>query len=150
MERLKRCNVLLFILLLNFIYFFFFSSRRRHTRCADVTGVQTCALPICLCIGRHGSAPQILVNSAGITRDNLLVKITEDDWDKVKTTPPLVRLFVRRPYPMLVAGFGRQFERDVSHDTVSHAEPNQILEIIRGAGDVWLGWQHCKHCQRVC
>src|SRR3546814_4596430 len=26
--------------------FFFFSSRRRHTRCALVTGVQTCALPI--------------------------------------------------------------------------------------------------------
>src|SRR3546814_9493732 len=26
---------------------FFFSSRRRHTRCALVTGVQTCALPIC-------------------------------------------------------------------------------------------------------
>src|SRR3546814_7263244 len=24
-----------------------FSSRRRHTRCALVTGVQTCALPIC-------------------------------------------------------------------------------------------------------
>src|SRR3546814_2660475 len=31
--------VMLFIL-------FFFSSRRRHTRCALVTGVQTCALPI--------------------------------------------------------------------------------------------------------
>src|SRR3546814_3088869 len=26
--------------------FVFFSSRRRHTRCALVTGVQTCALPI--------------------------------------------------------------------------------------------------------
>src|SRR3546814_8967077 len=26
--------------------FFFFSSRRRHTRCALVTGVQTCSLPI--------------------------------------------------------------------------------------------------------
>src|SRR3546814_14002184 len=31
--------------------FFFFSSRRRHTRCALVTGVQTCTLPIC---GRGG------------------------------------------------------------------------------------------------
>src|SRR3546814_10715411 len=28
------------------IVVFFFSSRRRHTRCALVTGVQTCALPI--------------------------------------------------------------------------------------------------------
>src|SRR3546814_6503172 len=31
-----------------FWWFFFFSSRRRHTRCALVTGVQTCALPISL------------------------------------------------------------------------------------------------------
>src|SRR3546814_10117732 len=28
-------------------FLFFFASRRRHTRCALVTGVQTCALPIC-------------------------------------------------------------------------------------------------------
>src|SRR3546814_13764466 len=31
---------------LYFFLRFFFSSRRRHTRCALVTGVQTCALPI--------------------------------------------------------------------------------------------------------
>src|SRR3546814_4110410 len=30
------------------VVLFFFSSRRRHTRCALVTGVQTCALPILL------------------------------------------------------------------------------------------------------
>src|SRR3546814_8999138 len=28
------------------MFLFFFSSRRLHTRCALVTGVQTCALPI--------------------------------------------------------------------------------------------------------
>src|SRR3546814_4272824 len=33
---------------LEIICIFFFSSRRRHTRCALVTGVQTCALPIWL------------------------------------------------------------------------------------------------------
>src|SRR3546814_3163845 len=32
---------------------FFLSGRRRHTRCALVTGVQTCALPICLCRNRQ-------------------------------------------------------------------------------------------------
>src|SRR3546814_5007642 len=32
---------------------FFFSSRRRHTRCALVTGVQTCALPISIYIGMY-------------------------------------------------------------------------------------------------
>src|SRR3546814_4788114 len=35
------CDLLYVVLCL-----FFFSSRRRHTRCALVTGVQTCALPI--------------------------------------------------------------------------------------------------------
>src|SRR3546814_3023172 len=39
LSTLVLCSVLLFVC-------FFFSSRRRHTRCALVTGVQTCALPI--------------------------------------------------------------------------------------------------------
>src|SRR3546814_18158541 len=34
------------------VFFFCFSSRRRHTRCALLTGVQTCALPICVPGGR--------------------------------------------------------------------------------------------------
>src|SRR3546814_7536011 len=43
--------VYVIVLLLHMVVFlcsccFFFSSRRRHTRCALVTGVQTCALPI--------------------------------------------------------------------------------------------------------
>src|SRR3546814_8665023 len=42
------------------LFVFFFSSRRRHTRCALVTGVQTCALPISL-----------LVRFADILRDRL-------------------------------------------------------------------------------
>src|SRR3546814_13825186 len=36
------------LLLMFMLSLFFFSSRRRHTRCALVTGVQTCALPIFL------------------------------------------------------------------------------------------------------
>src|SRR3546814_11218236 len=42
----------MFILVLLCCVFFFFSSRRRHTRCALVTGVQTCALPIFFAIVR--------------------------------------------------------------------------------------------------
>src|SRR3546814_6773184 len=40
------CSRLLFLVSFIFFLCFFFSSRRRHTRCALVTGVQTCALPI--------------------------------------------------------------------------------------------------------
>src|SRR3546814_14753349 len=42
---------------------FFFSSRRRHTRCALVTGVQTCALPICSIQGSVSSTPAIARSS---------------------------------------------------------------------------------------
>src|SRR3546814_8148615 len=39
--------------MLDFVFCcFFFSSRRRHTRCALVTGVQTCALPISSSLAR--------------------------------------------------------------------------------------------------
>src|SRR3546814_10322182 len=44
--------------------FFVFSSRRRHTRCALVTGVQTCALPISSIehkLGIHGSPTAVMV-----------------------------------------------------------------------------------------
>src|SRR3546814_1124126 len=63
------CAFLYIGCMLCLVFFFFFSSRRRHTRCALVTGVQTCALPISrssptaalphACRRRHGqpSAP---------------------------------------------------------------------------------------------
>src|SRR3546814_1268230 len=41
------CFVFICIFFYSYIVCFFFSSIRRHTRCALVTGVQTCALPIC-------------------------------------------------------------------------------------------------------
>src|SRR3546814_12525048 len=41
------------------ILYFFFSSRRRHTSCALVTGVQTCALPI-WCMVRRRIRPAAL------------------------------------------------------------------------------------------
>src|SRR3546814_6441998 len=41
----------------SFLFVVFFSSRRRHTRCALVTGVQTCALPIYPLPDRPGVSP---------------------------------------------------------------------------------------------
>src|SRR3546814_8376996 len=40
------CVFLCICFLIIVVCVFFFSSRSRHTRCALVTGVQTCALPI--------------------------------------------------------------------------------------------------------
>src|SRR3546814_993447 len=46
-EYITRCLLVFWCCSCEFWFCFFFSSRRRHTRCALVTGVQTCALPIC-------------------------------------------------------------------------------------------------------
>src|SRR3546814_1081278 len=43
------------LIVLFMLFIVFFSSRRRHTRCALVTGVQTCALPIL-----RGAQPSVL------------------------------------------------------------------------------------------
>src|SRR3546814_2967639 len=46
------------------LIFFFFSSRRRHTRCALVTGVQTCAPPIS--IGLPAPGPVFIADDEDI------------------------------------------------------------------------------------
>src|SRR3546814_3885267 len=49
-------SVVHLLCLILYIFCFFFSSRRRHTRCALVTGVQTCALPICRLAASTGAS----------------------------------------------------------------------------------------------
>src|SRR3546814_4598264 len=66
---LKRKGYIVEVFILSVIYICFcFSSRRRHTRCALVTGVQTCALPIftlydlgCLVINRQNRVVKMAV-----------------------------------------------------------------------------------------
>src|SRR3546814_8356169 len=48
---------------------FFFSSRRRHTRCALVTGVQTCALPISWSRKAHWSRPVTCSPNSQMTKN---------------------------------------------------------------------------------
>src|SRR3546814_9333957 len=50
---------------------FFFSSRRRHTSCALVTGVQTCALPISELVGKAGAAVDGIVAMAAKVRAHI-------------------------------------------------------------------------------
>src|SRR3546814_3655170 len=54
-----------------YYYIFFFSSRRRHTRCALVTGVQTCALPISC--GEERACQAVLLHLAGGGEGKLLL-----------------------------------------------------------------------------
>src|SRR3546814_2682825 len=56
--------------------FFFFSSRRRHTRCALVTGVQTCALPISLIAALAMTGLVCILMGCGIpTTANYLIMV---------------------------------------------------------------------------
>src|SRR3546814_1616484 len=68
-------------LLVSAFVLLFFSSRRRHTRCALVTGVQTCALPICCshrwhrgfgwcCVGRMRGGLFILLRAGRIAHSH--------------------------------------------------------------------------------
>src|SRR3546814_4951613 len=58
---------------------FFFSSRRRHTRCALVTGVQTCALPIC----RPAAGPARRRTVYETRRNWKMDGWAEKDWDGI-------------------------------------------------------------------
>src|SRR3546814_9675219 len=82
------------------VLYFFFSSRRRHTRCALVTGVQTCALPILAHGGHltHGAS----VSSSGKLYNAVQYGIDGNgliDYDEVE------RLAVEHKPKMIVAGF---------------------------------------------
>src|SRR3546814_4234048 len=68
-------DVLVFVLL-------FFACRRRHTRCALVTGVQTCALPISF----------VIVNGPGFTPGAINLQ-----YQIVDVTPTVVTLFGGTP-----------------------------------------------------
>src|SRR3546814_20631932 len=78
----------------------FFSSRRRHTRCALVTGVQTCALPISRGAGRlscHQGGAHLLstgsINTASPSEDEGLVRAQREppaSQPRLRSASPLV------------------------------------------------------------
>src|SRR3546814_3275549 len=72
---------------------FFFSSRRRHTRCALVTEVQTCALPIlgACSIGEHDARP-------------VVVREDERAFDRARRDDDLLRPHLPKPFAWLAGG----------------------------------------------
>src|SRR3546814_5715403 len=89
---------------------FFFSSRRRHTRCALVTGVQTCALPILFSeLKLEGIAdlgPHLDLHADLIDFANASVRITKANQaavalfgadDAAALTGPVAKVFAASP-----------------------------------------------------
>src|SRR3546814_5459825 len=71
---------------------FFFSSRRRHTRCALVTGVQTCALPI-----------YMRVPEAVVDREDRLAAVGADPVEDEPRRVTQLRKLREVPYAELIA-----------------------------------------------
>src|SRR3546814_1907179 len=98
------------------LFIFFFSSIRRHTSCALVTGVQTCALPICATLDTDSRLDVALANGARSVR---LVK-------------GRVRLAVaRQEVPLHIeAGQGRAMANDAEID-LSIDEAGTVTTTLR-------------------
>src|SRR3546814_1809347 len=106
--------------------FVFFSSRRRHTRCALVTGVQTCALPIL----QPGQIPvPVPLGGPGIVKPMTALLRTDDG-----------ALWVP------VAGAGLGYLRSDWRDVAQFSRSGGVLEgdfyralAPANGGGVWLG-----------
>src|SRR3546814_3581460 len=86
---------------------FFFSSRRRHTRCALVTGVQTCALPI------YDGLPPHVTDPFENVRKQLLALIVD------LLNDPGYRVRDSRPFAYGHVELWRSEERRVGKECVS-------------------------------
>src|SRR3546814_12951965 len=64
------------------------SSRRRHTRCALVTGVQTCALPICAGLAARGLFSRCTAVLSGYLGEAATGPVVLDAVRQVKTARP--------------------------------------------------------------
>src|SRR3546814_15712166 len=103
-------------------FVFFRSSRRRHTRCALVTGVQTCALPICAAC-RHSCE-----RAESMTENN------DDPFD----VPPHIALraadipyaFARKHGVVMLAGDGERLEIAVREGS----DPRVLMANGRASG----------------
>lgn len=76
-----------------------------RTDVADAASVQRAVAEVVEKVG----PPTVLVNNAGVTRDNLIFKMTEEDWDTVLSVHLRGAFLVTREVQkhMVEAGFGR-------------------------------------------
>ncbi|MRX26905.1 3-oxoacyl-ACP reductase FabG [Kangiella sp. HZ709] len=54
--------------------------------CLNVTDPESIESVLDTIKGEFGSTPQILVNNAGVTRDNLLMRMKDDEWETIMNT----------------------------------------------------------------
>src|SRR3546814_9033355 len=104
-----------------YLFLFFFSSRRRHTRCALVTGVQTCALPILIFNTLIGNADMHLKNWSLIYPNKKTPRLAPA-YDFLSTIPYLQDETAALKYSRTK----RMYE--VSKDEIAHLASKALLQ----------------------
>src|SRR3546814_3171660 len=140
-------------------FFFCFSSRRRHTRCALVTGVQTCALPIyvrnlvdCVTdqrsrdrVGYFSEIPdrrQIHVGAVGVSPSS-----SEVDADTLSTPHAVDECDDRAAQPHSEYGFFLHDQRSSRLRSEEHT--SELQSLMRISYDVFCLKQHIQTIQTL-
>src|SRR3546814_17032647 len=133
------------------LLFFFFSSRRRHTRCALVTGVQTCALPISRSLSSVDGAKAILGEARSDMAELMQVadflKMEENrqrveqivtDRAAAEALKPYYNVNCKRPtfHDAYMPEFNRQTVMQVGTDDSGTESADERREGA-GSGDTW-------------
>src|SRR3546814_14476785 len=133
---------------------FFFSSRRRHTRCALVTGVQTCALPILLAAiliaGRSGSAFTAQIGTMQVNEEVDALRTIGIDPIEVLVLPRMNALLLTLPLLTFIADVMGLLGGAIMSVVVLDFTFAQFLQQLRGAAGQ-IGSASCREgvCQEV-
>src|SRR3546814_9662657 len=115
------------------LFYFFFSSRRRHTRCALVTGVQTCALPI------SAEVPEVLEAIKALQRNTRRQKERADSMEEAWRTEHARVKRAENPENWRAVWTGDEATDDVHDTALTHGN----LVELSGTGQVLqLGRAH--------
>src|SRR3546814_11737828 len=121
--------------------FFFFSSRRRHTRCALVTGVQTCALPISSVTRELGHFVLFQVRGSDLVRRIGYNLLGREHALLAQSTDPM------GSNPKLFGGFGQRaplsilFGGSVAVAFVDRSEESRLgEECVSSCGSRWSSY----------
>src|SRR3546814_5965151 len=119
---------------------FFFSSRRRHTRCALVTGVQTCALPIYLAAAASLGFAVAEIDFRGCTgKDDALARFARalhfpdwfgGNWDALQDSLSDLSWLPAEGYLLLLEDVAQWREADGAGFDIA-------LEILEQASHAW-------------
>src|SRR3546814_3801280 len=126
--------------MLGLVCCFFFSSRRRHTRCALVTGVQTCALPISAINPLHREK----IRASG-AKEMTMLGFLKRRWMEAQALSVLQTFFdlqLKNPLPTFEAGILRAAtdqtirDRGTPHDAAARFYASYAEEAARNGSDL--------------